>query len=163
MPCSLPILWSDHTAPPCAGSPSWRVAAPDRGLILAVCWLSPPDCTGMLQCPRTLPRRLPEPPGLFGGGRLSWARQRAGDHLRSAMSQHSAITGWGMSVPEKILTNAALERIVDTSDEWITSRTGIKQRHAAAPGETASTLSIAAARQALEHAGLARQERALII
>jgi len=79
------------------------------------------------------------------------------------MSQHSAITGWGMSVPEKILTNADLERIVDTSDEWITSRTGIKQRHVAAPGETASTLSIAAARQALERAGLEGKDIGLII
>ena len=54
---------------------------------------------------------------------------------RSSMGHYSAITGWGMYVPEKILTNADLERIVDTSDEWITSRTGIKQRHVAAPGE----------------------------
>src|SRR5579883_3021171 len=42
---------------------------------------------------------------------------------------YSAITGWGMSVPSRILTNADLERIVDTSDEWIVSRTGIRERH----------------------------------
>jgi 3-oxoacyl-[acyl-carrier-protein] synthase III len=79
------------------------------------------------------------------------------------MSRYSAITGWGMSVPEKVLTNADLERMVETSDEWITSRTGIKERHVAAPGETASTLSIAAARQALERAGIEGKDLSLII
>jgi 3-oxoacyl-[acyl-carrier-protein] synthase-3 len=56
-----------------------------------------------------------------------------------------------------------MERIVDTSDEWITSRTGIKQRHIAVSGETASTLAIAAARQALERAGIEGQDLGLII
>jgi len=79
------------------------------------------------------------------------------------MSQYSAITGWGMSVPERVLTNAEMERMVDTSDEWITARTGIKQRHVAAPGETASTLAIAASRQALERAGIEGQDLGLII
>jgi 3-oxoacyl-[acyl-carrier-protein] synthase-3 len=79
------------------------------------------------------------------------------------MSLYSAITGWGMYVPEKVLTNADLERLVDTSDEWITSRTGIKERHIAAPGETASTLAIAAARQALERAGIEGKDLGLII
>lgn len=79
------------------------------------------------------------------------------------MSQYSAITGWGMYVPERVLTNADLERMVDTSDEWIVSRSGIKQRHIAGPGETASTLSIAAARQALARAGIAGQDLGLII
>ncbi len=79
------------------------------------------------------------------------------------MSRYSAITGWGMYAPEKVLTNADLERIVDTSDEWITTRTGIKQRHIAAPHETASTLSIAAARQALARAGIEGKDLGLII
>ncbi len=79
------------------------------------------------------------------------------------MSQYSAITGWGMSVPERVLTNADMERMVDTSDEWITARTGIKQRHVAEPGETASTLAIAAARQALERAGIEGRDLGLII
>ncbi len=79
------------------------------------------------------------------------------------MSRYSAITGWGMHVPEKILTNADFERMVDTSDEWITSRTGIKQRHIAGPGETASTLSIAAGKQALERAGIEGKDLGLII
>lgn len=79
------------------------------------------------------------------------------------MSQYSAITGWGMYVPEKVLTNADLERMVETSDEWITSRTGIKQRHIAGPHESASTLAIAAARPALERAGIQGKDLGLII
>ncbi|MEO7001159.1 MAG: beta-ketoacyl-ACP synthase III [Ktedonobacterales bacterium] len=79
------------------------------------------------------------------------------------MSRYSAITGWGMYVPERVLTNADFERMVDTSDEWITSRTGIKSRHVVSEGETASTLSIAAARQALERAGITGADLDLII
>lgn len=79
------------------------------------------------------------------------------------MSHYSAITGWGMRVPEKVLTNHDLERMVDTTDEWITTRTGIKQRHVAEAGETASTLAIAAGRQALERAGIEGKDLGLII
>jgi 3-oxoacyl-[acyl-carrier-protein] synthase-3 len=79
------------------------------------------------------------------------------------MGHYSAITGWGMKVPERVLTNADLERMVDTSDEWITSRTGIKERHVVSAGETTSTLAIAAARQALERAGLEGKDLDLII
>src|SRR5262249_50586526 len=59
--------------------------------------------------------------------------------------------------------NTDLERMVETSDEWITARTGIKQRHIAGPGETASTLAIASARQALERAGIEGKDLDLII
>ncbi|HEX8731758.1 MAG TPA: beta-ketoacyl-ACP synthase III [Ktedonobacterales bacterium] len=79
------------------------------------------------------------------------------------MSRYSAITGWGKYVPEKTLTNADLERMVETSDEWITSRTGIKERRIASPGESASTFSIAAAREALERAGIEGKDLGLII
>lgn len=79
------------------------------------------------------------------------------------MGHYSAITGWGMNVPDKVLTNADLERMVDTSDEWITSRTGIKERHVISSGEKTSTLAIAAARQALERAGLEGKDLGLII
>jgi 3-oxoacyl-[acyl-carrier-protein] synthase-3 len=79
------------------------------------------------------------------------------------MSGYSAITGWGKYVPEKVLTNQDFERMVDTSDEWITDRTGIKERHIAGPGESASTLSIAAARQALDRSGIAPEDLGLII
>ena len=79
------------------------------------------------------------------------------------MSRYSAITGWGKYVPEKTLTNADLERMVETSDEWITTRTGIKERHIAAAGESASSFSIAAAREALERAGIEGKDLGLII
>lgn len=64
------------------------------------------------------------------------------------------ITGTGMAVPSKVVTNADLEKIVDTSDEWITKRTGIKQRHHCADGESTSTLATDAVRQACKNAGI---------
>jgi 3-oxoacyl-[acyl-carrier-protein] synthase-3 len=76
---------------------------------------------------------------------------------------YSKITGWGMSVPERVLTNHDLVQMVDTSDEWIMTRTGIRERRIAGEGETTSTLSVAAGRQALEQAGLAPDELDLII
>jgi 3-oxoacyl-[acyl-carrier-protein] synthase-3 len=79
------------------------------------------------------------------------------------MSRYSAITGWGKYVPAQRLTNADLERMVETSDEWITSRTGIKERRIARPDESASTLCIAAAREALERADLQGSDLGLII
>lgn len=73
------------------------------------------------------------------------------------------ITGVGSYTPEKVLTNADLEAMVDTSDEWITSRTGIKERRIAADDQAASDLALPAARQALEQAGVAPEELDLII
>src|SRR5215472_4113946 len=75
----------------------------------------------------------------------------------------SHITGWGAYVPERVLTNADLEKIVDTSDEWILTRTGIRERHIAAPGETSSVMATHAARAALESAGLAATDLGLIL
>jgi len=63
------------------------------------------------------------------------------------------ITGIGAFIPERILTNAELERMVDTSDEWIQTRTGIRERRIADPGMASSDLALRAARQALERAG----------
>ncbi len=64
--------------------------------------------------------------------------------------RYAQIIGWGYHVPAKIITNKDLEQIVDTTDEWIRSRTGIEERHVAAdPQETTATLGIAAARKAL--------------
>ena len=80
------------------------------------------------------------------------------------MTQHNAgIIGMGHAYPEGILTNADLEKIVDTSDEWITSRTGIKQRHKAAANEYTSQFGTAAAKQALERAGLKPEDIDLIV
>jgi len=64
------------------------------------------------------------------------------------------ITGWGMYAPERVLTNTDLERVVDTSDEWIQTRTGIRERRIAAPHETTATLSAIAAKRAIAVAGL---------
>lgn len=75
----------------------------------------------------------------------------------------SRITGTGSHLPEKILTNADLERMVDTSDEWITTRTGIKERRIASEGEYTSTFAAEAARKALAMAGVKAEEIDLII
>jgi 3-oxoacyl-[acyl-carrier-protein] synthase III len=68
---------------------------------------------------------------------------------------YSRISGTGSYLPERVVTNHDLEKMVDTSDEWIRTRTGIERRHVAAPGETTVDLSEHAARRALEAAGVA--------
>ena len=73
------------------------------------------------------------------------------------------IAGTGSYVPEKILTNDDLSKIVDTSDEWIVTRTGIKERHIAADNEFTSDLASSAATKALEDAGIPASEIQLII
>ncbi|HLO25054.1 MAG TPA: 3-oxoacyl-ACP synthase, partial [Geobacteraceae bacterium] len=75
----------------------------------------------------------------------------------------SKIVGTGSAVPEKILTNFDLERIVDTSDDWITTRTGIKERRIASAGEYTSTFATAAAVRALSMAGIEPAALDLII
>src|ERR671916_2783202 len=74
-----------------------------------------------------------------------------------------AILSTGRSYPEGVLTNADLEKMVETSDEWITSRTGIKQRHKAAEGEYTSMFAVAAARQAIERARIDPIDIGLVI
>ncbi|WFA87818.1 beta-ketoacyl-ACP synthase III [Paenibacillus amylolyticus] len=73
------------------------------------------------------------------------------------------IIGTGKYVPEKILTNSDLEKMVDTNDEWIVSRTGIKERHIAAPDQATSDLAYEAAIKALESAGMTGSDLDLII
>ncbi|KAA8784589.1 3-oxoacyl-[acyl-carrier-protein] synthase-3 [Paenibacillus sp. 4624] len=73
------------------------------------------------------------------------------------------IIGTGKYVPEKILTNSDLEKMVDTNDEWIVSRTGIKERHIAAPDQATSDLAYEAAIRALESAGMTGSDLDLII
>jgi 3-oxoacyl-[acyl-carrier-protein] synthase-3 len=73
------------------------------------------------------------------------------------------IRGVGMYVPERVMTNADLEKLVDTSDEWITSRTGIRERHIAADDETSSSMGAQAARCAIENAGISPDEIDLVI
>ncbi|MDQ3779881.1 MAG: ketoacyl-ACP synthase III [Chloroflexota bacterium] len=77
--------------------------------------------------------------------------------------RYAAITGWGMAVPDRVLTNADLERMVDTSDEWIVSRTGIKERRIVGPNDSTTSLSVTAARQALERAKLTADDIDLIV
>ncbi len=78
-------------------------------------------------------------------------------------ARYAHITGWGMAVPERVMTNDDLARIVDTNDEWIQSRTGIKQRRIADSKETTTSLAILAARRALEVADLSPEDINLII
>lgn len=77
--------------------------------------------------------------------------------------RRSILLGTGAYAPKRVLTNQDLERLVDTSDEWIQARTGIKERRIAAKEETTSTLSLKAAHQALERAGIEGEEIELII
>ncbi len=79
------------------------------------------------------------------------------------MTTYAHITGWGMVVPERVLTNHELAQMVDTSDEWIVERTGIRERRIAGPGETTASLAVAAALRALEVANLSPANVDLVI
>jgi len=79
------------------------------------------------------------------------------------MAVFSRIVGTGSYLPEKVLTNADLEKIVETSDEWIVSRSGIRERHVAAEGETTCDLAFHAATRALEAAGMKGSEIELVV
>ncbi len=76
---------------------------------------------------------------------------------------HARIIGVGAYLPERILTNADLESLVDTSDEWIVSRTGVRERRVVSEGESTSTVGAAAARAALADAGLEATDIDLIV
>ena len=75
----------------------------------------------------------------------------------------SVVRGFGSALPKRVVTNAELEKTVDTSDEWIVQRTGIRQRYIAGEGETTASLGEAAARAALANAGLTADDLDLII
>jgi 3-oxoacyl-[acyl-carrier-protein] synthase-3 len=75
----------------------------------------------------------------------------------------ASIAGWGTAVPERRLTNADLERRVDTSDEWIIERTGIRERRVAAAGETTASLAIEAGTAAIKQAGITPADVDLLI
>src|SRR5688500_3182604 len=80
------------------------------------------------------------------------------------MSQYGAIiAGTGSFVPEKRLTNDDLSRMVETNDEWITQRTGIKERRIAGADESTATLATAAARKAIDAAGIEAKDLGLIV
>ena len=77
--------------------------------------------------------------------------------------RYAKITGWGKYVPERVVTNDDLARIVDTSDEWIRTRTGIRERRMRTENDTTSSMSVAASQQALSSAGIAASDLDLII
>jgi 3-oxoacyl-[acyl-carrier-protein] synthase-3 len=79
------------------------------------------------------------------------------------MNPRLHIYGLGLYVPDRVMTNAEFERTIETSDEWITSRTGIRERHYAAPDQACSDLAAHAARQALDDAGLAASDLSHIL
>jgi len=81
----------------------------------------------------------------------------------SGQVRRVGIAGLGRYVPEKVLTNQDLEKMVDTSDEWIVQRTGIRERRIAGDSQFTSTLAIEAAKQALEDAGMSGEELELVI
>jgi 3-oxoacyl-[acyl-carrier-protein] synthase-3 len=89
--------------------------------------------------------------------------------FRNPRAQHDfkgrscSIVAVGSYVPERVLTNADLEKIVETSDDWITSRTGIKERHIAAEGEYTSDIAAKAAKEAIQRAGISPDQIDLII
>ena len=74
-----------------------------------------------------------------------------------------SVTGMGAFVPERVMTNDELSQLVDTSDEWIVERTGIRERRLAAPDQALSDLALPAARQALEQAGVPGKDIDLLI
>lgn len=75
----------------------------------------------------------------------------------------SVVRGFGAALPKRVMTNRDLESMVETSDEWIVQRTGIRQRYIAGEGETTASLGAAAAQEALDRAGLTSQDIDLII
>lgn len=79
------------------------------------------------------------------------------------MQRYGNIVGWGKYVPSRVITNADLEKTLETSDEWIVARTGIRERRIVEEGETTSSMAIAAAQRALEKAGIPAGEVELII
>ena len=79
------------------------------------------------------------------------------------MSRKAKIIGIGSYLPDEIVSNDDLSQTLDTSDEWITTRSGIKQRHRAADGEATSDIALAAAQQALSHAGITANDIDMII
>lgn len=76
---------------------------------------------------------------------------------------YAHITGWGMSVPDTVLTNDDLSKIVDTNDQWIRERTGIRERRIVKEGQTTSSLGVEAALKALTVANLRPTDLDLII
>ena len=82
---------------------------------------------------------------------------------QTAVTRRAHVTGWGRYVPSQVLTNADLERMVDTSDEWITTRTGIRERRVAAADETTASMAAVASLRAIRTAGIEPDDIDLIL
>lgn len=95
--------------------------------------------------------------------RLTRSLPRNGNRSRRRKLRYAHIVGWGKSLPEKVLTNDEIAQMVDTTDEWIVARTGIRERRIAADDESTATLALAAARAALETTDLNPADLDLII
>ena len=87
----------------------------------------------------------------------------SGKAQATAAVRHAHVIGWGMAVPEKAMTNDDLSAFVETNDDWIFARTGIRQRFIANEGESTATLAYRAAQQALEVADILPTELDLIV
>ena len=99
-----------------------------------------------------------------GKGSTPDSQPRAEATFVPAPTRYAQIVGWGYHVPSKVITNADLEQIVDTQDEWIRTRTGIEERHvAASPAETSASLGVLAGRKALDMADIHPNKIDLII
>src|SRR2546429_5123770 len=100
-------------------------------------------------------------------GSRSWcwipADRRRPPRSRWVNSRYVRIAGWGKYLPDRVLTNAEIEALVDTSDEWIRSRSGIGERRIAAPHEAASDLGLCAALEALGRANVPPSDVDLVI
>lgn len=83
--------------------------------------------------------------------------------MSGSPGRYSKIVGTGSYLPERIITNAELEKMVDTTDEWIRTRTGIESRHIAAPTQATSDLALGAAKRAMEMANVTKDEIDLIV
>jgi len=83
--------------------------------------------------------------------------------VHDAYERTARIVGLGTALPERVLTNRDFETMVDTTDEWILTRTGMRERHVVGPGESLATLCVAAGRGALADAGVAAEEVGLVI
>lgn len=83
--------------------------------------------------------------------------------MNGSQQRSARIVGLGTALPERVLTNQDLERMVETSDEWILARTGIRERHVVSEGESMVTLSVAAAERALADAGVAPEDVELLV
>ncbi len=123
-----------------------------------------PDATPSLGWSESRPVALPVTPNDSDkpkGNQM--IRHRASPPRSTATSRYAAITGWGYYVPDRILTNHELELMVDTSDEWIRTRTGIRERRVAGPAEATSSMSARAAERALSRARLVATDLDLVI